>query len=48
MIVRMSKIHPLALTLCCLGAAGCGADPDLRTSDWEENYDPQGRVAKDV
>lgn len=39
MIARMSKLIPLALALCCLGAVGCGADPDLRADDWEQNYD---------
>ena len=38
MIGPMSKLIPFALALCCLGAVGC-SDPDLRTPDWEENYD---------
>jgi tetratricopeptide (TPR) repeat protein len=39
MIAPMSKLIPLALALCCLGAVGCSADPDLRADDWEQNYD---------
>ena len=44
MIARMSRLIPLALALCCLGAISCGADPDLRADDWEENYDRVQKV----
>ena len=39
MIAPMSKLILFALALCCLGAVGCSADPDLRADDWEQNFD---------
>jgi tetratricopeptide (TPR) repeat protein len=46
MIVRMSKLAPFALLLCCILTSACTEDPNVRTPDWEENFDNANKATR--
>lgn len=37
-IARMARLPPFAFVLLCVVASACGRDPNVRTADWEENF----------
>ena len=41
----MRKLAPFALVLACLLSSACSENPNVRTSDWEENFNQVNRLS---